>query len=400
MNIINLHPKRNYRRDCSVGFVFLLFIAGSTSLEFLKKAVLSHTSPIAFSAVTKVSMGLCYLTVVVLYTFKSDGVERLFEHSRQVGTCTLGTLITVLFILGAVTVALDNIAFVYLDLTTKKVIDSTFPFPLFLLSFPVSRILSTMEPVTYTMLAQTDDTVVGYSKPNQAKVMTVKGFLILCMVVSSAAVVWSAGALDSLGLLVNGISLFTSAVALLITETIVKWDIYSQFGMMLVTAIPEMLVLSASSYLIGEEMIHVDTIFFALLVGIIESILKAFAFYLLVRTSSVDLSIAGVVIFVCVVGIDTYRTASYGVNRLVSLSFVFVTLVLYTAVGMWWSEKEMALTIVSKTPTLHRLDRTPFDVFQGTGVFDDNALSNMRLESYEYSLDSADADETYSETES
>lgn len=339
---INVEPVRNLLREAGVGTGFLVLIATSAAFQFYKQWVLRQTEPVAFAAMSKTSMGIAYLVFAAGKSVTKTGVAPLFDHQRHIAPCWLATFIAVLCLLGAATLVLDTLAFVYLDLATKQVIDSAGPVAVLVTAPVLSRLLENCQPVNY-IIFDDDDLEDIRHKPRWRLVQWIQVFCVCAMVVASVFVVWVTPNVSFTGVAINAITLVTSSVALVMLETILKWGAYSKFGLMVVTILPEIAVLGVVSAALGEDYPSRLFVLYAAAVGLVEVALKVVAFYLLRAAGSVELSVSGVMVFAIVVTLDTVRTGKAGAMRVAGLVATGVFLAGYTIMGYAWRRKELQI---------------------------------------------------------
>lgn len=347
-NGINFTPVGDACKETGIALGFTVLILLSSALQFYKQNVLQHTPPVAFAAMTKTTMGVMFLIFIIGKSLTAEGVTPLFAHDRYISPWWLTVFITLLCVFGAVTLALDTMAFVYLDLATKQVIDSMSPVAVWAVGFPLMALLNRCRPQMYIVFNVDDDLETerrgrGWRKTKLAQVV----FMFL-MVVSSVFVVWVTPSVSFTGVVINGSTLFTSAVGIIVLETLLKWRAYSKFGLMVVTILPEIMVLTAMSIALGEKLPGYIYVAHAAGVAAVEVVLKVVAFYLLRVTSSVELTVAGVMVFVIVVTLDTLKTGKAGTMRVVGLSCTGLFLGLYTLMGYMWRRREMRIQVLQQ----------------------------------------------------
>lgn len=371
LNGITFTPVGDVCKETGIALGFALLIFLSSALQFYKQNVLQHTPPVAFAAMTKTIMGVMFMVFIAGKSVTAQGVTRLFAHDRYINTWWLSVFIALLCLFGAVTLALDTMAFVYLDLATKQVIDSMSPVAVWAVGFPLMALLDRCRPQMYITFNVDDELETerrgrGWKKTKLAQVV----FMFL-MVISSVFVVWVTPSVSFKGVVINGSTLLTSAIGIIILETLLKWGAYSKFGLMVVTILPEIMVLTAMSIALGEKLPGYIYVAHAAGVAGVELVLKVVAFYLLRVTSSVELTVAGVMVFVIVVTLDTLRTGKAGTMRVVGLCCTGLFLGLYTLMGYKWRRREMRIQMQqrqSRKELGEGDDALPFDSSDGPGL--------------------------------
>lgn len=329
-------------RDLGVGLGYFLLIVFASALQFYKQETLRETSPVAFAAMVKTIQGILFLMFIAGKSLTATGIAPLFDHPNRINSWVLGSFIAILCVMGAITLALDNIAFIYLDLTTKQVIDSMSPAAMLIVSAILLGLLDTCKPANYTQMERQEQATTH--RTIRSRMMTsLKALLITAMVCSSVWVVWATPEINFFGVTINGISLLTSAIGAVLLETILKWKAYSDFGLMIWTIIPEVVVLSVISWVLGEAWPKRIFILHASIVSIVETGLKVLVFYLLRRTSAVDLSVSGVMVFAIVVAGDTIRVGKPSTMRIVALSATFLFTVGYSLIVYYGRRRELRL---------------------------------------------------------
>jgi hypothetical protein len=330
-------------------------------------------------------MGSAYLTFIlgkwIAGKCGKDGVSKLWEHQRHISPVWLTVFIIVLCLLGAATLALDSLAFVYLDLATKQVIDSVFPVMVQITAPVLGYLLDQCRPIDYIVF--TDDEVEEVRRrPKFRVIQTVQAVFVLLMVISSVFVVWVTPSVSWTGVIINSITLVTSALGLVVLETILKWRAYSKFGLMVVTIMPEIVVLMGVSIYLGEAYPERVYIVHAICVGLVEVVLKVLAFYLLRAAGSVELSVTGVVVFVIVVALDTFWTGKAGPMRIGGLIATTVFLIGYTSMGYLWRRKELQLQTaqVSREKVGQGNQGLPFDFIENGSSSSDEFRLPTRYE--------------------
>lgn len=367
-------PVRSCWQEMGVGTGYVVFILVVSALQFYKQETLRRTSPIAFASMTKVFQGVLFLIFIAYKSsagkwFNKEGLAPLFEHANHINRFVLGFFIALLCVLGAVTLALDSIAFIYLDLSTKQVIDSMSPAVMLVVSAIMIGILDMCKPVRYSQMSRQHEAVTERRVKNTL-MTSLRALLITLMVVSSVWVVWATPEVSVLGVTVNSITLVTSAVGSVLLETILKWKAYSDFGLMLWTIAPEIAVLSAISWQLKEPFPTNIYILHAGIVAVVETGIKVLAFYLLRRTSAVDLSVSGVLVFAIVVAGDTVRSGKASTMRICALVATFVFFTTYSMLAYYGRKRELRLKekSIDRTGGVDRLER--LDPVLGIPIWD------------------------------
>ena len=328
--------------DAGVGTGYFVLILFASALQFYKQETLRRTSPVAFAGMVKTFQGSFYLAFMVYRYFTKPGLDPLFDHNNHITRTSRWSLIGTLCIMGAATLALDTIAFIYLDLATKQVIDSTGTLFVFVISLILDGLLDYCKPVRYGRTGITLSSM-HERKINNKALESFKVLFIVLMVVSSVCVVWSTPDVSFFGVTVNAITLITSAIGLIVTETLLKWDAVSKFGLMVYTIIPEIFVLSVVSWLLKEKWPTQLYVLHAGVVSVVETGLKILAFYLLKETSSVDLSVSGVLVFAIVVTGDILRQGGSTTLRLAAVSCTGVFFAAYSFLMYYGRKREVLL---------------------------------------------------------
>ena len=341
---IRLLPVRHCLHDLGVGVAVLLFVAVATALQFYKQRVLRDTSPIAFAAVVKVITGVGFLGFIVARSCTRSGVAPLFEHERRVSLWVLVPILAGLCVFGAATVALDTAAFTLLDLTTKQVIDACEPVAVLVIAFVLRRALAPVAPKSYGVIEsdRPGDTIsLSRRRGGWRAVRWVRAGLVVCMAGASVWVVWATPRASGAGVLVNGLSLVTAAVTVVLVETLLSWRAYPEFLLMIVTVLPDAVMLGVLAWYLGESMPRTFHMWSALIVASAELLLKVLGFHLLRTVGAVNLSVVGVVVFALVVSLDVAWSGGVSAMRLVALSTTFVVLVVYSALGYVWRSQTL-----------------------------------------------------------
>lgn len=336
---VSMARTRRWCHDTGVVIGYAVLIAGSAALQFYKQRLVRETSPVAFAALAKCGMGLLYLAYMAYRAIACANLGELFAHAHRMNRCGLVSFLAVLCLLGAATLALDMMAFVYLDLATKQVIDAAIPVAVLVVGVVLYRALERCRPRTYVTGGAT--LTLTHRRIGRGLLRAVQVACVLGMVAGSVWVVWSTPDVSLFGVAVNGTTLFTSAVGLILTETLLKWQTYSAFGLMVVTVLPEIVVLGAISWALDEPRPAQAVLPHVGVVAATETLLKALSFYLLRETRSVDLSVAGVVVFALVVAGDMVLSGSAGVQRVVGVCVTGVALATYTGLGYAGRTREL-----------------------------------------------------------
>lgn len=363
VNGVHFTPVGNACKETGIALGFLVFILVSSGLQFYKQNVLQHTPPVAFAAMTKTIMGLMFLVFIVGKSLTARGLTPLFAHERYISPCWLVVFIGMLCVFGALTLALDTMAFVYLDLATKQVIDSMSPVAVWAIGIPLMALLNRFKPEMYFTFKARDELETERRGKGWKGVKLAQIMFMFLMVLSSVFVVWVTPSVSFTGVIINGSTLITSAVGVIIIETLLKWRAYSKFGLMIVTILPEIIVLTGISVALGEKLPGYIYIVHAAGVAVVELVLKVVAFYLLKVTSSVELTVAGVMVFVIVVTGDTIKTGKAGTMRVAGLCCTGLFLALYTLMGYMFRRREMRLGMrpASGEQLGHGGETLPFD---------------------------------------
>lgn len=341
---LSLVPVRDWCENLGAGAAFLVYVAVATALQFYKQTVLRDTAPIAFAAIVKTIVGMAFFAAISYKTLTREGPGPLFAHEQHIGVGWRAVFVAAICVLGAATLALDTLAFVYLDLTTKQVIDSATPVTVLIASLLLTRVLRGFEPDTYAVISpgRTRNTLtVSSRRAGWKRVRVARAACIVLMVVGSCLTVWATPEVSTLGLIVNGTTLVTAAVTIVLVEHLLKWAAYSQFSLMIVTIIPEVAILGILSWQLGEEPPSARYLWSAGIVAAAELLLKVVAFFLLRVTSSVELSVANVGIFVSVIVLDTLRAGGTTTVRYVALSLTFIVVAVYTGLGYAWRSRAL-----------------------------------------------------------
>lgn len=330
-----------YCHDAGVGIGYLVFILSAASLQFYKQETLRHTSPVAFAAMARTFQGIIYL-VFMMYCGARGQMDQWWEHRNEITRTSKWTLITILWVTGAATLALDTITFIYLDLATKQVIDSTGVLVVFIMSLIMGGFLEYCKPIHYGRMG-VRITALEERKIKSKTLESFKVFFIVLMVASSVVVVWSTPKVSFLGVTVNGVTLVTSAIFIIVTETLLNWEAYSKFGLMVISVIPEIVILAGVSWMLKEKWPTQIYILHAGIVSIVETGLKTLAFYLLSETSAVDLSVASVPVFALVVTGDFLWHGGASTSRIAAVSATGLFFAVYSFLMYYGRKREMLL---------------------------------------------------------
>lgn len=332
-------------KSFSVTFGYVLFIAAGVFLQFYKKMVLRDAPPIAFASMIRTLMALELFVFMSFKSLTKTGLSPLFEHDHKISNSLLVFYVVVLSILGAIALGADTLSFVYLDVATKQIIDSALPAVVMLMEFFIgTACMSRCRPSAYS----TVNTVVDemgrfvFRKSGWKYVKKILVFLVGLMVVCSAWVVWQSPSVSVLGVTINASSLIASSVIIVMVETILKWDVFSQFGLIVSRLIPEVVILALISFFVKEKRPTSTHIINAVFVSFAEMGMMFLSFYLLKHSGGVSISVSNVAIFLIIVITDMLSQDS-STSRIVAVSVTSFVVALYGFLSYLWRERKAEL---------------------------------------------------------